>query len=159
LLGHDDFSLSPRWTRCAARRATPTSTNLSGGEKRRVALCKLLLSKPDMLLLDEPTNHLDAEIRRVAGKAPARIQGHGPDRHPRPLLPRQRHRLDSRTRPRPGIPYEGNYTAWLEQKAKRMAQEGREEPPARRRWKSELEWIRPAPKGASGQEQGAYQGL
>ena len=74
---------------------------LSGGEKRRVALCQLLLAQPDLLLLDEPTNHLDAEIGDVARRAFAQLSGRHPHRHPRPLFPRQRHRLDPRTRPRP----------------------------------------------------------
>ena len=80
---------------------------LSGGERRRVALTKLLLEAPDMLLLDEPTNHLDAESHRLAAKAPDRLQGHDPDRHPRPLLPRRHHRLDPGTRPRPRHPLRG----------------------------------------------------
>ena len=74
---------------------------LSGGERRRVALCRLLLDQPDLLLLDEPTNHLDAESVELARRPSAQLSGRDPDRHPRPLLPRQRHRLDPRARPRP----------------------------------------------------------
>ena len=115
-------SRSP-WTPCGSRRATPTVATLSGGERRRVALCRLLLARPDLLLLDEPTNHLDAESVAWLERFLQRVPGHGRRRHPRPLLPRQRGRLDPRARPGPGIPWEGNYSSWLEQKQARLARE------------------------------------
>jgi ATP-binding cassette ChvD family protein len=119
---------------------------LSGGERRRVALCKLLLEKPDMLLLDEPTNHLDAESiawlqkHLIAYKGTILIVTH------------DRYFLDDITswileldRGR-GIPYEGNYSAWLDQKAKRMAQEAREDKSKQKALEKELEWIRSGAK-------------
>jgi ATP-binding cassette ChvD family protein len=121
-------------------------STLSGGEKRRVALCKLLLEQPDMLLLDEPTNHLDAETV-------AWLQNHL-IRYPGTILivTHDRYFLDDITgwileldRGR-GIPWEGNYSAWLEQKAKRLAQEAREDKARQKVLERELEWIRQGAK-------------
>ncbi len=121
-------------------------TNLSGGEKRRVALCKLLLEKPDLLLLDEPTNHLDAESVAWLQTHLAAYKGSVI------LVTHDRYFLDSvvgwileldRGR---GYPYEGNYSAWLEQKAARLAQEEKEESRRQRQLKAELEWVRMSPK-------------
>ncbi|WP_299842103.1 energy-dependent translational throttle protein EttA [uncultured Roseovarius sp.] len=119
---------------------------LSGGEKRRVALCKLLLEAPDMLLLDEPTNHLDAETI-------AWLQQHLIDYKGTILIvTHDRYFLDDITgwileldRGR-GIPYEGNYSAWLEQKAKRLAQEAREDKSKQKTLERELEWMRQGQK-------------
>ncbi|MDH3264916.1 MAG: energy-dependent translational throttle protein EttA [Paracoccaceae bacterium] len=115
---------------------------LSGGEKRRVALCKLLLEAPDMLLLDEPTNHLDAET--IAWLQKHLIEYTGTIL----IVTHDRYFLDDITgwileldRGR-GIPYEGNYSAWLEQKAKRLAQEAREDKAKQKTLEKELEWIR-----------------
>jgi ATP-binding cassette ChvD family protein len=117
-------------------------TRLSGGEKRRVALCKLLLQAPDMLLLDEPTNHLDAET--IAWLQKHLIEYKGTIL----IVTHDRYFLDDITgwileldRGR-GIPYEGNYSAWLEQKAKRLAQEAREDKARQKTLERELEWIR-----------------
>ena len=121
-------------------------TKLSGGEKRRVALCQLLLDAPDMLLLDEPTNHLDAETI-------AWLQQHLIDYKGTILIvTHDRYFLDDITgwileldRGR-GIPYEGNYSSWLEQKAKRLEQEAREDKSRQKTLESELEWIRSGAK-------------
>ena len=121
-------------------------TSLSGGEKRRVALCKLLLEAPDMLLLDEPTNHLDAET--IAWLQKHLIEYTGTIL----IVTHDRYFLDDITswileldRGR-GIPYEGNYSAWLEQKAKRLAQESREDKSRQKVLEKELEWIRAGAK-------------
>jgi ATP-binding cassette ChvD family protein len=122
------------------------TANLSGGEKRRVALCRLLLEAPDMLLLDEPTNHLDAET--IAWLQKHLIEYKGTIL----CVTHDRYFLDDITswileldRGR-GIPYEGNYSAWLEQKAKRLAQEAREDKSKQKTLERELEWIRAGAK-------------
>lgn len=118
---------------------------LSGGEKRRVALCRLLLSKPDMLLLDEPTNHLDAEsvawLERFLEEYPGTVVGVTHDRY---FLDNVTGWILELDRGR-GIPYEGNYSSWLEQKQKRLAQEQREEKGRQRTLDTELEWVRQSP--------------
>ncbi|MFO1105386.1 MAG: energy-dependent translational throttle protein EttA [Amaricoccus sp.] len=120
--------------------------SLSGGEKRRVALCKLLLENPDVLLLDEPTNHLDAET--IAWLQKHLIEYKGTIL----IVTHDRYFLDDITgwileldRGR-GIPYEGNYSAWLEQKAKRLEQEAREDKARQKTLSRELEWIRQGAK-------------
>lgn len=121
-------------------------TKLSGGEKRRVALCRLLLSKPDLLLLDEPTNHLDAE-------SVAWLQQHLHDYAGTVVMvTHDRYFLDNVTGwileldRGEGIPYEGNYSSWLEQKQKRLQQEAKEESARQKTISEELEWIRQSPK-------------
>ena len=121
-------------------------TKLSGGEKRRVALCKLLLSAPDMLLLDEPTNHLDAEsvawLQRFLHDFPGTVVTITHDRYFLDGVAGWILGLDRGA----GIPYEGNYSGWLEQKQKRLEQEGKAEDARVKSLSRELDWVRAAPK-------------
>jgi ATP-binding cassette ChvD family protein len=121
-------------------------TKLSGGEKRRVALCRLLMERPDLLLLDEPTNHLDAESVAWLERYLREYKGSVV------MVTHDRYFLDNVTgwileldRGK-GIPYEGNYSAWLVQKQKRLEQEGREDVARQRTLSRELEWVRSSPK-------------
>ena len=122
-------------------------TKLSGGERRRVALCRLLLSAPDMLLLDEPTNHLDAEsvawLERYLAEYKGTVVAVTHDRY---FLDNVAGWILEIDRGR-CIPFEGNYSAWLEAKEKRLEQEAREEKARQRALKAELEWVRSNPKG------------
>jgi len=119
---------------------------LSGGEKRRVALCRLLLSKPDMLLLDEPTNHLDAEsvgwLEHFLEEYPSTVIAVTHDRYFLDNVAEWILELDRGH----GIPWEGNYSSWLEQKEKRLAQEERQQDALAKTLRRELEWVRTNPK-------------
>ena len=121
-------------------------TKLSGGERRRVALCQLLLQQPDLLLLDEPTNHLDAEsvawLERFLKDYEGTVVAITHDRYFLDNVAGWILELDRGY----GIPYEGNYTSWLEQKQKRLEQEGKQEKARQRTLASELEWIRQSPR-------------
>jgi energy-dependent translational throttle protein EttA len=120
---------------------------LSGGEKRRVALCRLLISKPDMLLLDEPTNHLDAEsvewLEQFLGKFPGTVVAVTHDRY---FLDNAAEWILELDRGR-GIPWKGNYSSWLEQKDERLKQEEAGESARQKAIEKELEWVRQNPKG------------
>ena len=121
-------------------------TTLSGGERRRVALCRLLLQKPDMLLLDEPTNHLDAEsvawLERFLHEYPGTVVAVTHDRYFLDNVAGWILELDRGH----GIPFKGNYTSWLEQKEARLRQEEKAESARQRELKHELEWVRQSPK-------------
>lgn len=120
---------------------------LSGGEKRRVALCRLLLSSPDMLILDEPTNHLDTEsvawLERYLQEYPGTVVAVTHDRYFLDNVAGWILELDRGH----GIPWEGNYSSWLEQKEKRLALEEKQESARRKAMETELEWVRSNPKG------------
>jgi ATP-binding cassette ChvD family protein len=128
----------PRWDALVGK--------LSGGEKRRVALCRLLLSKPDMLLLDEPTNHLDAEsvawLEHFLEEYPSTVIAVTHDRYFLDNVAEWILELDRGH----GIPWQGNYSSWLEQKGQRLAQEERQQDALAKTLKRELEWVRANPK-------------
>ena len=128
-------------------------TKLSGGEKRRVALCRLLLSNPDMLLLDEPTNHLDAEsvawLERFIHDYTGTVVAVTHDRYFLDNVAGWILELDRGS----GIPWEGNYSSWLEQKSNRLLQEEKQESSRQKAMKEELEWVRTNPKGRHAKSQ------
>ena len=132
---------------------------LSGGEKRRVALCRLLLSKPDMLLLDEPTNHLDAEsvdwLEQFLQKFPGTVVAVTHDRYFLDNAAEWILELDRGY----GIPWKGNYSSWLEQKEQRLEVESKQEAARIKAMKQELEWVRQNAEGPAGEEQGAHRPL
>ena len=151
-----------RWTRCGCPTATATSTTLSGGERRRVALCRLLLSSPDLLLLDEPTNHLDAEsvawLERFLADYKGTVVAVTHDRYFLDNVAGWILELDRGK----GIPFEGNYSSWLEQKQARLAIEEKTESARRRTLARELEWVRMSPRARHAKSKarlGAYEKL
>src|SRR5262244_1643526 len=121
-------------------------TKISGGEKRRVALCKILLEKPDLLLLDEPTNHLDAEsvawLERHLAEYPGTVVAVTHDRYFLDNVAGWILELDRGA----GIPWKGNYSSWLQQKEQRLGDEEKQESARRRTLARELEWVRMAPR-------------
>ena len=148
---HDGHNLNTQLERAADALRLPEwdakIANLSGGERRRVALCRLLLEKPDMLLLDEPTNHLDAEsvawLERFLHDYEGTVVAITHDRYFLDNVAGWILELDRGE----GIPWEGNYSSWLEQKDARLAQEASSEAARRKSIEKELEWVRQNPKG------------
>ena len=148
---HDGHNLDNQLERAADALRLPdwdaTIEHLSGGERRRVALCRLLLEKPDMLLLDEPTNHLDAEsvawLERFLHDYEGTVVAITHDRYFLDNVAGWILELDRGE----GIPWEGNYSSWLEQKEKRLAQEQAQESARQKSIEKELEWVRQNPKG------------
>jgi ATP-binding cassette ChvD family protein len=146
----DAWTLDARLERAMDALRTPPAdakiANLSGGEKRRVALCRLLLKQPDVLLLDEPTNHLDAEsvdwLEQHLKQYPGTVIAVTHDRYFLDNVAGWILELDRGE----GIPWKGNYTSWLEQKQKRLAQEEKQETKRQKTLERELEWVRMAPK-------------
>ena len=137
-------------------------TNLSGGEKRRIALCRLLLSKPDMLLLDEPTNHLDAEsvawLERTLAEFKGTVVAITHDRYFLDNVAGWILEIDRGNL----IPFEGNYSSWLDYKTNRMSQESKEEKSIKRTLERELEWVKQNPKARQSKSQArvnAYENL
>ncbi|MCA9586110.1 MAG: energy-dependent translational throttle protein EttA [Myxococcales bacterium] len=136
--------------------------HLSGGEKRRVALCRLLLSRPDMLILDEPTNHLDAEsvawLEHFLHEYPGTVVAVTHDRY---FLDNVAGWILELDRGR-GLPFKGNYSGWLDQKSARLAQEEKQESARQRKLKQELEWVRSSPRARQAKSKarlGAYESL
>ena len=146
------------WTLYAFPTLTRASQHLSGGEKRRVALCQLLLSKPDLLLLDEPTNHLDAEtvgwLERHLAEYPGCVIAVTHDRYFLDNVAEWILELDHGS----AIPFQGNYSGWLEQKTERLRKEEKAESKRQRTLKQELEWIRSSPKARQAKQKARITG-